>query len=166
MSRLQLAIGQIVFARNYTLGLLDQTPTADWFRQPPGGVSHVGWQVGHLAFAEYRLALWRVRGPQPNDEALVSPEFVRLFGANSVPDADPAKYPSPGEIRAVLDRVHEQVLRDLPGLDEAELDQPVPHPHPFAKTKLLALLWCAHHEMVHAGQIGLLRRLLGYPPLW
>ncbi len=56
MTRLQVAIEQIVFARNYTIGLLDQTPPAKWFRQPPGGVSHVAWQVGHLAFAEYRLA--------------------------------------------------------------------------------------------------------------
>jgi hypothetical protein len=166
MARLQLAIEQIVFARSYTIGLLDQTPTNEWFRQPPGGVSHVGWQVGHIAFAEYRLALWRIRGPQPQDNGLFSQEFLRLFGPNSVPDADPAKHPAPAEIRAVLDRVHEQVLRELPGLDEAELDQPVPHPHPFAKTKLLALLWCAHHEMLHAGQIGLLRRHLGYPPMW
>src|SRR5262249_21244104 len=70
MSRLQLVIEQIVFARNYTLGLLDQTKTDDWFRLPPGGVSHVGWQVGHIAFSEYRLALWRIRGPQPQDDAL------------------------------------------------------------------------------------------------
>jgi hypothetical protein len=49
MSRLQLAIDQIVFARNYTIGLLNQTPMCDWFRLLPGGVSHVGWQVGHLA---------------------------------------------------------------------------------------------------------------------
>jgi uncharacterized damage-inducible protein DinB len=65
----------------------------------------------------------------------------------------------------VFDRVHEQVLREVRGLDEGELDQPVPHPHPFAPTKLRALLWCAHHEMLHAGQIGLLRRQLGHPPL-
>jgi hypothetical protein len=166
VNRLQLVIEQIVFARNYTLGLLDKTPMTDWFRQPPGGVSHVGWQVGHFAFAEYRLALWRIRGPQPQDEGLFTPEFLRLFGANSVPDADPAKYPPPAEVRAMLDRVHEQVLRELPGLDDGELDQPVPHPHPFAMTKLLALLWCAHHEMLHAGQIGLLRRLLGHQPMW
>jgi uncharacterized damage-inducible protein DinB len=42
---------------------------------------------------------------------------------------------------------------------------PVPHPSPFAKTKLTALFWCSHHEMLHAGQIGLLRRQLGHPPL-
>ena len=164
MSRLQLAIEQIVFARNYTTGLLDQTPTDEWFRLPPGGVSHVAWQVGHIAFSEYRLALWRIRAERPGDAALFSPEFKRLFGADSVPQAGSA-YP-PGELRAALARVHEQVLRELPALHDAELDQAVPHPHPFAKTKLLALLWCAHHEMLHAGQIGLLRRLLGYAPMW
>jgi hypothetical protein len=164
VSRLQPAIDQIVFARNYTLGLLDQTKTDDWFRIPPGGVTHVGWQVGHIAFAEYRLALWRIRGPQPQDDDLFTPEFRRLFGANSVPEAR-SPYPA-DELRDVLNRVHEKVLRELPGLDESELDHPVPHPHPFAQTKLLALLWCAHHEMLHAGQIGLLRRHLGYPPMW
>ena len=164
MSRLQLAIEQIVFARNYTIGLLDQTPADEWFRLPAGGFGHVAWQVGHIAFSEYRLALWRIRGERPDDAALFSPEFKRLFGADSVPGVD-STYP-PAELRAVLDRVHGQVLRELPGLGEAELDQAVPHPHRFATTKLRALLWCAHHEMLHAGQIGLLRRLLGYPPMW
>ena len=79
MNRLQLAIEQIVFARNYTIGLLDQTPADDWFRLPAGGVSHVAWQVGHIAFAEYRLALWRIRDEQPGDVALFSPDFKRLF---------------------------------------------------------------------------------------
>src|SRR3984893_2789546 len=104
MTRLQLAIEQIIFARKYTIGLLEQTPASEWFRQPQGGVSHIAWQVGHLAFAEYRLALWRIRGPQTQDDALFSQEFVRLFGPNSVPDVDPAKYLAPAEIRAALDR--------------------------------------------------------------
>ena|SRR6516162_1282572 len=51
VSRLQLAVEQILFARNYTIRLLDQTPVTEWFRQPPDGVSHIAWQVGHLAFA-------------------------------------------------------------------------------------------------------------------
>ncbi len=81
-----------------------------------------------------------------------------------MPDADSNKYPSQAEIRATFDRMHEHVLRELQALQEAELDQPVVHPHPFAKTKFQAFLWCAHHEMLHAGQIGLLRRQLGYAP--
>jgi hypothetical protein len=85
VSRLQLAIEQIVFARNYTIGLLDQTPADEWLRVPPDGVSHVAWQVGHIAFSEYRLALWRIRGERPGDDAFFSPNFKRLFGADSVP---------------------------------------------------------------------------------
>src|SRR4051794_35254691 len=110
MPRLQLAIEQVVFARNYIVRLLDQTPTAEWVRQPPGRVSHVAWQVGHIALSEYRLARWRIRGEQPQDEAPLPPQFKRQFGAASVPQADSAS--PPAELRAVLDRVHGQVLRE------------------------------------------------------
>jgi DinB superfamily len=166
MSRLKLAIEQIVFARNYTVWLLDHTQAADWFRQPAEGVTHVAWQVGHLAMAEYRLALERIRGPRPEDAELISDGLLRLFGRDSRPDPDPAKYPGRDEIRAVFDRVHQQTLHELRSLDESQLDEAPVKEHRLAKTKMWSLLWCAQHEAVHAGQIGLLRRLLGYPPLW
>jgi uncharacterized damage-inducible protein DinB len=166
MSRLQLALEQIVFARNYTLRMLDKTEAVDWFRQPPGGVTHIAWQVGHLAVAEYWLALVRLRGQQPEDEALIADEFQQPFERGSAPDSDPARYPSQAEIRTVFDRVHEQTLRELEGFNDSELDQPILKPHDLVKTKLWSLLWCAQHEAVHAGQIGLLRRQLGYAPLW
>jgi hypothetical protein len=166
MSRLQLAIEQISFARDYTVRLLEQTSPADWFRQPPGGVTHIAWQVGHLAMAEYRLALERTRGQRPQDAELISDTFLRLFGRESVPDPDPARYPGRAEILAVFDRVHQQTLRELPSLPESELDAAPVKSHSLAKTKLWSLLWCAQHEMTHAGQIGLVRRLLGYKPLW
>jgi hypothetical protein len=166
MSKLNLVIEQIVFARNYTNRLLDQTPPGEWFSQPAGCVTHVAWQVGHLAMAEYRMALERIRGPRPEDDALIAEPFLRLFARASVPDGDVSRYPSAAEIRAVFDRVHHQALDELRTLDEAELDKPVLKPHSLAKTKLWSLLWCAQHEAIHAGQIGLLRRQLGYAPLW
>jgi uncharacterized damage-inducible protein DinB len=166
MSRVKLATEQINAAREYTIRLLDATPQAEWFRQPAGGVTHVAWQVGHLAMAQYRLALLRTRGERPDDAKLISKEFQKPFAGQSVPDPDPSKYPDAAEIRAVFDRVHQQVLRELPTLEEASLDKPLSMAHPIAKTPWWSLIWCAHHEAVHAGQIGLLRRLLGHPPLW
>jgi hypothetical protein len=166
MSRLQLALEQIVLARNYTIRLLDLTPAADWFRQPPAGVSHIAWQVGHLAMAQYRLALERVRGARAEDAELISGDFLRLFGRESAPDADASKYPPAAEIRAVFDRVHQQTLRELQAFDEGKLDEPSLKPHPLFKTKLGALMCCVWHEGVHTGQIGLLRRQLGHSPLW
>ncbi len=166
MNRLELALSQISAARDYTVGLLADIPLQDWFRQPAEGVTHVAWQVGHLAFAEYRLALERVRGPRPEDAELASPEFLKLFGRDSVPHVDPAFYPPAEEIRATFDRVHAQVLRDIPLVPDADLDLPSVVFHKLFDTRLGALLWCSRHEMLHAGQIGLLRRLLGAKPIW
>src|SRR5262249_10869920 len=166
MSDLRTPLGQIVFARRYTLGLLDSIDQADWFRMPAEGVTHVAWQVGHLAFAQYRLALERVRGPRPDDADLLPETLLRLFGRESVPDPDPARYPAASGTRAAFARVHERVLRDLPGHPEADLDPPVEPPHRVAKNKLEVLFWCGQHELIHAGQIALLRRLLGQAPQW
>jgi hypothetical protein len=164
MSRLDLSLNQIRSARAYTTALLESLEPGDWFRQPDGGVTHVAWQVGHLAFAEYKLLLERFRGARPDDTRLISQVFLNQFGRGSVPDPDSSRYPPPGEIRAVFDRVHLQALEELKGVSDEELDQPPLIPHPFCPTKLGALVWCNQHEMLHAGQIGLVRRLLGYPP--
>ncbi len=166
MSRLRTAIDQIRLARQYTLSLLEATDPNDWFRQPTEGVTHIAWQVGHLAMAEYRLALERIRGSRASDEQLMSQDFLKRFGRGSMPSGNAREYLSPDEIRAVLDRVHAEALRQLPELADEELDNPPVVPHRLAHTKLGVLQWCARHEMFHAGQIALLRRLLGAPPVW
>ena len=166
MSRVETALANIAFARAYTLRLLDRVPPADWFRMPPGGVTHVAWQVGHLAMAQFRLVMERVRGPRPDDADLMPPDFLRLFLRDSVANPDPSAYPPADAIRVVFDRVHARVLADLPLIRDADLDGPVLPPHALCRTKIECLHWCSHHEAVHAGQIGLLRRLLGHPPVW
>src|SRR5262245_36249532 len=61
---LSLAIQQIEFARGYTLSLLADIDESDWFRLSDGCPTHIAWQVGHLAMAEYGLCLFRQRGRQ------------------------------------------------------------------------------------------------------
>src|SRR5205085_2732252 len=105
MSRLRDAVEQVVFARRYTLGILDTIDPADWFRMPAEGITHVAWQVGHLAMVQFRLGMERVRGPRPGDEDLMPAAFLKAFGRDSVADPDPAKYPPPAVIRTTFDRV-------------------------------------------------------------
>lgn len=159
-------IDSIGFARAYTVDLLDTIPQADWFRMPSEGVTHVAWQVGHLAMAQYRLTMERLRGPRPEDEDLISTAFLKLFGRESLPVGDPKAYPPPEEIRAVFDRVHNRALSELGRTLESELTAACLVPHRLVTTKGGCLMWCSHHEMLHAGQIGLLRRLLGAKPVW
>jgi DinB family protein len=162
---LQLAIQQIEFARSYMLSILAEIDEADWFTMPHGCPTHVAWQVGHLAMAEYGLCLFRQRGRQETDAELMSSSFRKQFSRGSVPEADASKYPSPAEIRATLDRVHAQVLKEAATFTAEQLQEPVDLPYAAEPTKLGALLFCSHHEMLHAGQLGLLRRLLGKQPI-
>jgi hypothetical protein len=166
MTEIDLLVSQIRSARKYTEHLLETIDETDWFRMPVGGVTHVAWQVGHLAYAEYRLALERIRGVAAGDAELIPERFQRLFGRQSVPDPDPSHAPAPAELRGVFDRVHRQALAELANFSDADLDIPIPSPHPLARNRREVLLWCGQHEMLHAGQIGLLRRLLGQAPLW
>jgi DinB family protein len=161
----ELAIKQMKFARGYTHSILSEIEEQDWFVMPPGCPTHVAWQVGHLAMAEYGLGLFRQRGRAEIDTQLMSSSFRKQFARGSVPEADASKYPSPAEIRNVLDRVHAQVLKEAPSFTAESLKEPVEPPFAVEQTKLGALLLCSHHEMVHAGQLGLLRRLLGKQPV-
>ncbi|MFV1964174.1 MAG: DinB family protein [Pirellulaceae bacterium] len=164
-TRLEIAVKQIEFARQYTGTLIEEIGDDEWFRQPGEGITHVAWQVGHLAIAEYGLGMFRMRGRQEGDAELLPSRFRRLFGKGTTPNPDPAQHPSPTEIRGVFDRIHQQVLQELPQHTETDLDEPCEEPYALFATKLGALFFCSAHEMMHAGQLGLLRRLLGKTPI-
>lgn len=165
MSMLSAAIAQMKFSRSYTMRIVETIDHAEWFRMPTEGVTHVAWQVAHLAMADYRLGMERIRGAQPEDENLISTDFLTRYGKGSVPDPDPANNLSPQEILTTLDRVRRQMMSELSELPDEELDRPPLKEHPLFTTKLGSLQWCASHELVHAGQLSLLRRLFGQEPL-
>ena len=164
MSRLSEALDQIAFARRYLLERLDTVPRADWFTVPAGGVSHVAWQVGHLAMAEYRLCLERLRPRTPADEALIPDHFLAMFSRDSEPGAVLGY--TAGEIRAVFDAVHARAMEELPAYPDADLDLPPLKPHKLYSTRIAGLRYAPLHEMIHVGQIALIRRMLGQKPVW
>jgi len=166
MTPLSIAMDQIRASRAYSLRLLDDTPAELWFRRPTEGVTHLAWQVGHLAMAQFRLGLVRLRGSRPEDAELLPPSYLDLFGIKSVPALTPVGHPTREELLTTLERVHRQVMLEAPELPESQWNDPAGNPHPEFDTKLGALYWCSRHEMLHAGQIGLLRRLLGCQPRW
>lgn len=160
-----LATAQIEFSRAYTLRTLEGLDDDEWYRRPPGCSTHVAWQVGHLAMAEYALTMLRIRGKEPEDQAVIANDFFKRFKKGSTP-GDPAEAPAPAELREVLGRVHARALAELATRNDAELQvEPLPEPYAVFPDKLGSLFFCASHELVHAGQIGLLRRLLGHPPV-
>ena len=167
MSARDIAWEEIDAARRYSLGLLEGLSEQDWFRQPSEGVTHIAWQVGHLATSQYSLGLVRLRGELPGDALLVTLEFRELFIRGSAPEGGAKRYPSPAQIIETLARVHAAAQEELVKHTDADLTQPqLGKPHPLFNTKIGGLFWCARHEMLHAGQIGLLKRLIGHAAKW
>lgn len=167
--RLALARGQIEFAREYTLSLIEDIEPDRWFEMPAGATTHVGWQVGHIAMAQYMLSVVRLRGKQPEDAELIDKAFLRKFLKGTTPtpnnNSDASGYPPPEEIRRVFDGVHILSLKETAQATEEQLANPVQAPFVVEPTNFGSLLFCSAHEMLHAGQIGLLRRLLGKAPV-
>lgn len=165
MSRLSEALEQIDFARRYTQERIDTVPLSEWFTIPTGCVSNLAWQVGHLAMAEYRLCLERLRPRTAADEQLISDDLLKRFARDSVPGSAADDLPA-AEIRAVFERVHARVLEELSAYPDADLDLPPLKPHPLFTTRIAGLRYAPLHEMIHCGQIALIRRMLGHKPIW
>ncbi len=165
MATLELAIEQIKFARAYTLTLLEGIGEEEWFTMPAGVNTHLAWQVGHLAMAEYGLCLFRIRGRKSEDLDLMPSKFRKQFSRGSVPDPEPANHLPPAELLETFHRIHQLCLEEMAGFTPEQLAEPCDMPYAVYGNKLGGLLFCSLHEMIHAGQIGLLRRLLGKPPV-
>ena len=165
--RLAVALRKIEFTRNYTMTSLEDLSTDDWFwvpENPHDYVTHIAWQVGHIAMSEYGLTLFRQRGRKLEDAELMSGKFRKLFLKGSTPKRDREAYPAPDEILEVLDKVHQQMRAEI-GTFEEMLDEESGPPHAAYATKYGALLFAPDHEMLHAGQIGMLRRMMGKPAM-
>ncbi len=163
---LQLYIQQIEAARKYSLRIIDSLPYDEYFVMPQPSITHVAWQMGHIAIAQYRLCLGMVRGPLQTDESIIPASYAKLFGRDTIPNADCSVYPKAQEIREVFDRVYQKVIAELSLMNDSILNDPILLPHTYLKTKGETISWSSHHEMIHHGQIALLRRLLGHASIF
>lgn len=162
---LQGAIGQIKFARQYTLGLLDATPQELWFRIPEGLPTNVVWQIGHLAVSQYGLLMFRVRGRSPDDLTLIPGKFRKKYSRQTTPTGDETVQPTADELIDKLATVHDLALGELATVAPEVLLEPIDEPYAAYPIKLGAILFCPLHEHIHIGQIGLIRRALGLEPV-
>lgn len=162
---LTAALGQIDWARRYTLELLEATPQDRWFEMPAELPTHVAWQVGHMAYSQYGLLMFRIRGRNPDDLDLIPGPFRKTYGRGTTPKPDPTKQPTPAELLERLNRVHQLAMNELSQIDPAVLLEPIDMPYAVYPIKLGAVLFCPMHEQIHAGQIGILRRAMGLEPM-
>lgn len=156
--KLAVAVGG---SREWTLKLIADVSGDDWTFQPQAGMQHILWICGHLACAEALLVLVRVGGGDNPD-----PGFAVHFPVGGpVKSASEYDFPTSAAVMERMAATHEIVLDAIRGMSEQQLDEPCYGKngklHPHYTTKRGAIDHCVRHEGFHAGQIAILRRLMG-----
>ncbi len=131
-----------------------------WTHQVSPGVNHALWFAGHMAMADnYFLSLVSPSRAKTLDG------FESRFGMKSQPTANAADYPPTAEVLAAMRDRRAALLAALDELTDEQLAQPVPKPSQMFTDLASVFELAIWHEGLHAGQVSLARRALGYPPL-
>lgn len=164
MTRSEFLVDRLEVGRQWTRDLLRDLHEADWFHLPAPAVGHAVWQVGHLASSQIVLVHMRCFGLAYTD--LATESFRDSFGRGSLPSNDRSIYPRITDLVETFERIHTDAVRRVRDVSEAELAGPaIGDPHPMFRTREGAVGTAVMHEAFHAGQIALIRRILGRAPL-
>lgn len=154
---------QLEGTRDWTNKLLADLSGDDWRFAPAPGLAHPTWLLGHLAVSQHLLVHVRCFNRPVLDE-----DFVRRFPIGGpVPPVGQHDYPDLNHILDVFHDTQELTVAAVRAAGDAFFNEPAfgkdGQPHPHYRDKLGAVTHCGRHEAFHAGQLALIRRLLGKP---
>jgi len=162
----EFAVGALENARWMTTQVIDGLTDEEMMFQPKPGLNHPLWLLGHIAESENGVILSFCKG-----ENLLPKGWHETFGIGSKPVADATAYPSRDEILGHMAKTHAAALDYVRSLSADDLDRRPPGIDrlPERAQALFATIGrCIFghvtHESSHAGQITMLRRLLGKAP--
>lgn len=141
--------------------MLDTLPDDAWLTVPVDQANHALWITGHLAWADAHL-LASLGGPAD----LVPADWLATFGWGSACTNEASVYPDADQVREKGHRAR-QAVRDF---FLALPDEQALAPAPDVLKKMVRQLggvpgFIAAHEMLHCGQLSVIRKQLGLPPV-
>ena len=138
----------------------DLKPT-EWHYQPVPGMNTVAWIVGHLVLIEHRraTALGATGLPELPDG------FVERYGPTRTSAEPQTGLDSAGHLTQLFHAVRGRFVVAVRAASPAIMAEPLPTPHPLFADQGEAAAFMGQHAALHLGQITVLRRLLGYPPV-
>jgi len=153
-------LAALKFARDATLGFLEDIPRDKVCHQLTAGGNHALWITAHIALTDDDM-LSGVGGRKRRCPA----DWTKLFGMGSKPVGDLGAYPSYDEIKQALHERREELAAWFKSLSDAQASAPLPKDFEFFAPNQAALASSiAWHEGLHAGQLTMIRRDLGIAP--
>jgi hypothetical protein len=148
----------MIFATNDHLALraLDGLTHEQLWEAPTERNNAMLWVAGHIVQTRAQLL------------ALLGEPFDTGWGAlfnRGATIGDANAYPPRGEIERVMRDVSKRLQSKLAALDDEQLAQPPSMDLPGARTVADQVAGFAFHDSYHIGQMGYIRKALGYPAL-
>ena len=153
-------IAALQFARQATLGLLEDIPADKLAHQPCDAANHALWIVGHLAHADDFFMTALVKRPSK-----CSDDWKKLFGMGSTPQPEADAYPGLPELTESLSDRREELLGWFKAMTPQDFARPLPEDMAqFAANRGILMSSLAWHEGLHTGQLSVVRKSLGIAP--
>jgi hypothetical protein len=137
----------------------DLTPP-EYLHRPTPAANCAAWLLGHLAMTDRRLLsnTLKVSDLPPLPEGF-DKRFSRDEGCPQAGDFGDVTI-----LRDIFRQHRERLIAEARRLTDSA-DEPLPKGHPMFKTPREMVNFMALHTAMHAGQITIIRRSLGRPPI-
>jgi hypothetical protein len=136
----------------------DLTPQ-EYLHRPAPKANCVAWLIGHLTLSD-RSLLKRLNAPLPELPEGFEHRFSRDEGC---PQA--GEFGDVSGLMPLFDEHRNRLVAAVKAAPPELLDKPLDKPHPLFSTVGEVATFLALHGAMHAGQITIIRRSLGRPPL-
>lgn len=136
----------------------DLSPS-EFLHRPTEKANCTAWLIGHLALSD-RNCLKRLGAPLPELPAGFERQFSRDEGC---PQA--SEFGDASKLLGIFDQHRDLLIAAIRKATPEQLNKPVEKPMPMFNTVGELLAFMAIHTAMHAGQITIIRRSLGRPPI-
>jgi hypothetical protein len=141
--------------------MIDDLKPHEFEHQPFPGVNCIAWVVGHLTLTDRRQLTWLGVPDLPP----VPDGFEERFKVTRTTAVEQKGFGDPKELVALFDAHRRKLIDCLPTVDPAKFFEPPSFQTPMFADRGEGTLFMGLHTAMHSGQISLIRRSLGYPPV-
>lgn len=141
--------------------MIDDLKPHEFEHQPFPGVNCVAWILGHLTLTDRRHLTWL----GVTDLPPVPDGFDERFKVTRTTAVEQKGYGDPKELVALFDAHRRKLIDCLPTVDPARFLEPPSFQTPMFADRGEGTLFMGLHVAMHTGQISVIRRSLGYPPV-
>lgn len=140
---------------------LDDLKPGEFEYQPCPGANCAAWLLGHLTLVDRRT----LKGLGILDLPNLPDGYENRFATTRTQAGTQDGYGDPKELVRLFDDHRDRLISAVLAADPAKLAEPPAFQTPMFADKGEGSLFMGLHTAMHMGQLSIIRRMLGYPPL-